>query len=608
MNKKKIILSSIIVSVVILMGIGTYAFFTADIEGNIKNNNIVQTTGTLSIEYIDGQNINAESIEPGWSGTKTFTIKNTGTLPVSYDIVFANLINTFINDEVIYSGTCTGNQSTCEIIEQGIVDDEDFLIKQKILIEPEEEHSYKIEIEFIETDANQDYNNQSTLSGKISIYETGTYKTPLDITVDIVDNMIPVSWNGSNLIKAEKTNLNNNWYDYEIQKWANAVLVTEDSRESYKTSNQGTLINEEDVLAYYTYVPRYRYQLWNTNNNENCLNDNCEEQEIKVRFEKNIITKSRGSQNRQWLTHPAFTFGETELNGIWIGKFTTSVDSATSCYTTPNIDNCNVKSITPRVKPNKDMWKFLHVATMFSVSKQIETNNMYGLNSYENTDSHMMKNMEWGAVAYLSHSKYGKYGNDNYSGENKQLYLNNYRTVEEEGYKTLTGCSGGIPNAGINLTSCPHAYPLLTLEATGASTTGNIYGVYDMSGGVWEYIMGQIVQEGSELGKFYSSPSSGTWDVIPELKYYDSYEYDNNNLTHGRGHLGDATKETLKIFGTSEAGGWYSDYSRFPDAAYVWYLRGGATHGSNGAGSFAFDRATGYPYNDVGFRVVLLIE
>ena len=32
----------------------------------------------------------------------------------------------------------------------------------------------------------------------------------------------------------------------------------------------------------------------------------------------------------------------------------------------------------------------------------------------------MMKNMEWGAVAYLSHSKYGKYGNSMYEGSNKK--------------------------------------------------------------------------------------------------------------------------------------------------------------------------------------------
>ncbi len=614
MNKGKMILSLIIIAVVILMGLGTYAFFTADIVGNIENNNIVQKTGTLSIEYIEGQNINAEGIIPGWSGVKTFKIKNTGTHSVSYDIVFDDAINKFINDEIIFSGTCISNQTTCENIEQGIVADESFFIKQDISIEPNEEHSYEIEISFIETGANQDYNNQATLTGKISVYEAGAYKIPLDITIDIIDNMIPVSWSGSTLIKADKTNKSNNWYDYDNQKWANAVLVTNESRENYKTTNQGTQVIEEDILAYYTYIPRYRYLLWNANNNENCLNDNCNEQEIIVKFESKTRPKSLASENGQWLTHPSFTLGDKELNGIWVGKFTTSVDPNSACYTDignnhdTNINLCNNKSLTPRVKPNIDMWKHIDTSTMFSVTKQIETNSMYGLNSYDNADSHMMKNMEWGAVAYLSHSKYGKYGNDKYSGQNKQVYINNYRAIELTGHKTETGCSGGGPDIPQNHSNCAHPYPLLTLEATGASTTGNIYGVYDMSGGVREYVMGQLVQEGTELGKFYENSQSGSWDTIPGLKYYDSYKYDTSELSHGNGHLGDATRETLKTFGTSKNDGWHGDYSSFPNNNNNWFLRGGDSYNQSDAGLFAFINDVGDPFYYRGFRMTLAFE
>ena len=429
------------------------------------------------------------------------------------------------------------------------------------------------------------------------------------IAVDIVDNMIPVAWDGSTLIKADKTNTNNNWFDYDTQKWANAVLVTSASRENIKSADVGTTILEDDILAYYTYVPRYRYLLWNTNNNENCLNNNCNEQEIKIEFENKNVTKSSGSTNGEWLTHPAFTFGESELNGIWVGKFTTSADPASRCYTSPARANCNVKSISPIIKPNLDMWRYTRVATMSSVTKQIETNSMYGLNSYDNADSHMMKNMEWGAVAYLSHSKYGKYGNDEYSGADKQLYINNYRTSSAAGYKTETGCSSGAPYTATNTTSCPHSYPAQTPAALGASTTGNIYGIYDMSGGVWEYVMGQIVQSvGTPLGIFHANSGSGTWDTIPQQKYYDSYTYDTNELSHGRGQLGDATRETLLEFGTNENGGWYGDQSRFPYSTYVWFLRGGYASNGSQAGAFAFARNEGAANAYYGFRVLLALE
>ena len=47
-----------------------------------------------------------------------------------------------------------------------------------------------------------------------------------------------------------------------------------------------------------------------------------------------------------------------------------------------------------------------HTSLNFSLIKG--GNNVFGLKSSE-LDSHMMKNMEWGAVAYLSASKYGLY-------------------------------------------------------------------------------------------------------------------------------------------------------------------------------------------------------
>ncbi len=70
--------------------------------------------------------------------------------------------------------------------------------------------------------------------------------------------------------------------------------------------------------------------------------------------------------------------------------------------------------------------------------------------------------------------------------------------------------------------------------------------------------------------------------------YYDSYTYDaTNNLTHSRGKLGDATKETLTILGTI-IGGWYEEHSYSLNSNTSWVLR--SSHYANGPGSgiFAF--------------------
>ena len=177
-KRRRIVLKTLLVSIIVLMFVGTYSFFTADLSGNIFGNNLVQKTGTLRIEYIDGQALNADKIRPGWSGVKTFTVKNTGTLLVNYDIVFNDLVNTFINDEVLFDGTCTSNQDICDSLSETPVPGSTDFIKQNINIEPYEEHSYGITFEFIETDTNQDYNIGAVLSGKIEVHETNSFKKP----------------------------------------------------------------------------------------------------------------------------------------------------------------------------------------------------------------------------------------------------------------------------------------------------------------------------------------------------------------------------------------------------------------------------------------------
>ena len=65
--------------------------------------------------------------------------------------------------------------------------------------------------------------------------------------------------------------------------------------------------------------------------------------------------------------------------------------------------------------------------------------NIYGFLETE-LDTHAMKNMEWGAVAYLSQSKYGKYGNSSFAGDNKEIYQN-------KSSEYITGMSNGTPSS-----------------------------------------------------------------------------------------------------------------------------------------------------------------
>ena len=232
------------------------------------------------------------------------------------------------------------------------------------------------------------------------------------------------------------------------------------------------------------------------------------------------------------------------------------------------------------------------VSTFFEKSRSMElANNIYGFTSTataynatgeltgdtNNFDTHMIKNMEWGAVAYLTQSKYGRCTN----GTCSEIYINNSSNH-------YTGRSGGSTYAS-EATYGTYSYDNYSisdsnekttkedLRGENASTTGNIYGIYDMSGGAYDYVMGNMAAEGGG----FNAASSETWstDLYPSLKYCDRYTYGatyNDAIAYKRGKLGDATKETLMAV-SSMSGGWYNDIFGFLRSGTPWFIRGGAS-------------------------------
>ena len=114
--------------------------------------------------------------------------------------------------------------------------------------------------------------------------------------------MIPVIYNETTN-KWEKADINSHWYNYEEKKWANAVFVKEikttensKSRTEYLNAPAGTEIQEQDILPQFVWIPRFRYQLFDTN-----------AEEINIAFENQTTQKTIGTKKGEWLTHPAFT-------------------------------------------------------------------------------------------------------------------------------------------------------------------------------------------------------------------------------------------------------------------------------------------------------------
>ena len=215
---------------------------------------------------------------------------------------------------------------------------------------------------------------------------------------NLTENMIPVIYDDEKNTwkKADK---NSHWYNYQEKKWANAVLVKElktsensKSRDEYISAPAGTPILEQDILAYFTWIPRFRYQLFESDT----------ETPINIVFENVSTEKSTGTSKNQWLTHPAFTYNNQELSGIWVGKYETSIDN----------NNLLIKNNTPIT--NID-----YVQANKKIIEMTNDNNVYGL---KNVNTHMTRNSEWGALAYLTNSIYGNNQNNTTTGNQTGIY------------------------------------------------------------------------------------------------------------------------------------------------------------------------------------------
>ena len=198
------------------------------------------------------------------------------------------------------------------------------------------------------------------------------------------------------------------------------------------------------------------------------------------------------------IVHPAFTFGEEEIEGIWVAKFEASMAEE-------NLNteaNNNVINKTIRILPNKESWRYIQEGNVFKTCLNMKENVEYKFS--KKIDTHQMKNSEWGAITYLASSQYGKIPAKNASGIYDSGVYHSY--IADGNYK-------------LNIKQ---------------STTGNITGIYDMNGGAWEYVAAYWDNSSESLEKF------GSKEIFPNNKlnrkyekYFDKYEAGELEKTKG---------------------------------------------------------------------------
>ena len=386
------------------------------------------------------------------------------------------------------------------------------------------------------------------------------------------------------------------WYDYVVQsgttesggtsKWANAVTTDDD----------GT------VTGYYVWIPRYAYKIASGYSSSATGT-------IQIKFLKGTtnefadgtgtaetdpskITYTNGVQD-QWLVHPAFLsdasigggFGSKSgsndgITGIWIAKYEISAYIDASDTSTRVISSTTAEQqIKLRVIPGVQSSSIGNIGTMYTLA--------YNMN--RNAESHMLKNSEWGAMAYLAHSSYGRNGTE--ITINSTFYTSTATDASSYGTDTFTGGSNtetGYLSNGIQ------------------STTGNAYGIYDMNGGKWEYVASYINNGSGNLTNYGTDMTSS--DIGTSTKYKTVYKSTTTTGSNtqsadyalAEGLKGDAVYETSSSYSSSNS--WNSDYSIFPFANAPFFRRGGYANTGSGAGAFSFYHSNGYAGDNMSFR------
>ena len=597
---KKRILSITLISVgIACLLIGSsmaYLLFEASGTTQTISAGTLQLSYTNESEAIILNNAVPQSDEQGLNNNVySITLTNTSTIKSYYELSLNNnctVGNSYtVNGSSVTANVCIPNNYLKVAVKTN--KDEDYTIKNGgnvILsgyLEAKENISFEMIIWLTEETPN-DYQGQTETGTPRNVIYNGNFKIYTrqmleDDNLDLsgankpilASNMIPVYYDETSDVwkKADKNNNNSNyqWYSYESSgnkkgMWANAVTVKDTNRQTYLNATPGTIISMDDINTMWVWIPRFKVNTTDftlirgkdsgycfesgegptTNTKEEC--EKLGSGIFWVSHYKNpgAIDITFVKENEKAID--SFTFGDKELSGFWFAKFATSHSTLSSSTIDNNLgctnETCsNANGII--IKPNVTSLRYNNISNFFYASRSMEqTGNSFGFVKDE-VDTHMSKNNEWGVVAYLTHSIYGRCNNS--------TNCVNVSRSSNEVYNTTSGKD--------------------------TSTTGTIYGVYNMNDGKKEYVMGVLADNIGDSG--FSS--------LPDSKYYNLYSsnYYEESAQIGSKYIGHALKETDSWYG--ERIGYMHDTPL--SNMYPWILR------NWNLGMFNVWHTTGYYYN-----------
>ena len=623
MSKKKVIIVGSILLVAVIVALSTsYAMFRFNVT---KNTNFKLALGTLELTIKDTTTEDKfilkntvptkDDVALGEDGYK-FTLTNTGTIDSYYSVYLDDILlsdagerldNSYIRFNLLNESNNQSNTSSLSsyssdnrLITNGFLkkgESVTYILRMWVKYEAGNEAQNKYfatQIRVVGTQANAVGYQEEILNGSYPVLK---------------DNLVPVVISDTGVVT--KADINKEWYSYEKKNWANSVILKDESV-VYKNGEE---IPEDNIESYFVWIPKYSYQLWDLGNYSGLTSISDKTQEIKIKFgtsntsdnvtgecttpmkdNQGIAGTSGNCKVGDYMTHPAFLAFDTL--GLWVGKFETGYDGATSTAAA-QVNSVDTNKIV--VKPNVYSWRNITVGNMFK-------------NSYDykrDLDSHMMKNTEWGSVAYLQHSIYGSQAsvriNNNsafitgYAGTNEPMLGYNGTSIDGNRHESTSLSQDGT-----------YTVNYLNQKSVVASTTDNYSGIYDMSGGAWEYSIGYTIKSTS------SGDLSGITSLYSDffsdnsyLQYWDRYtstiytNYNNRIFGDATGEMGPFGSEEDADGSTRNKSSWYKNYTRFTNSSNPWFAHGGNWDGGTGSGILAFSDTSGGAYANSSYRIVL---
>ena len=329
------------------------------------------------------------------------------------------------------------------------------------------------------------------------------------------DGMIPITYDSNKWVVADKNNSNKSWYDYDNKKWAN-ICTVDSSNASYRTATVGNEIPLEDMTTMFVWIPRYAYSINSSNNKIDVTflvgNTNRDVDSTTYKTDYDAETEVQDGKTPM-IVHPGFRIGNSELTGIWVAKFESSGTNTDGNYVGNGTSSSNSQQYAPdgttyvKSLPSVTSWRYITIGESQYQCMQMSSNTTaYG---WSGVNTHLMKNSEWGAVAYLCYSKFGSVPKINGCGTSASGYYFDFYT----GMGPASSSSEGRYDAtSSNVTA--HKYD--TENGQLASTTGNVYGVYDMCGGAWERVATYLDNGNGNLNTYGKSSSNSS------VKYFEN--------------------------------------------------------------------------------------